>query len=92
MRLKNKGRENIKSGDQILFTNQNSGEEILTDVISVSSFSTFDELYQHFDKTRLGYKENEIADPKDMLIYYDQTDIKRCGVLAIEIKVNNLQK
>ena len=59
-------------------------------MISVSSFTTFEELYRFFDKTKLGYKENDIADPKDMLIYYDEHDIKHFGVLAIEIKVNNL--
>ena len=90
MRLKSKGRENIKSGDQILFTDRCSGEQMMVDVISVSGFSTFDELYKHFDKTRLGYKEDEIADPKDMLLYYKEEDIQQFGVLAIEIKVNNL--
>lgn len=90
MRLNNKDRNKIKSGDQILFTNQSSGEQILTDVISVSRFSSFDELYGHFDKTRLGYEANETADPKDMLIYYNEHDIVTFGVLAIEIKLNKL--
>ena len=91
MRLASKGRENIKSKDHILFTNP-LGEELLVEVISVSSFPTFEALYKHFDKTRLGYRPNEKASPEDMLIYYKKEDIERFGVLAIEIKLANLQK
>ena len=91
MRLKTKERENIKIGDQILFTND-SGEQMIADVISVSSFSSFIELYKHFDKVKLGYKDNEIANPDDMLKYYCTKDIGEFGVLAIEIKTHKMQK
>ena len=32
--------------------------------------------------------ENETADPADMLRYYSEDDIRRCGVVGIEIKSN----
>ena len=87
MRLFDERRKNIKVGDHILFTNNETKEELEVVVISLKTFKDFEELYQHFDKNRLGYLEDEIADPKDMNIYYDDERIKKYGVLAIEIEL-----
>lgn len=87
MRLCSKGRENIRPDDQIIFTNIKSEEKVITKVISVSKYISFQELYKHYDKTRLGYRQDEKENPDDMLIYYKQDDIDKYGVLAIEIKL-----
>ena len=87
MRLNKNGREEIKPGDYIIFTNQSSGEEMKALVLSVSKFSSFNELYASYPKEMLGYQENEKADPDDMLIYYKKEDILRYGVLAIEVQI-----
>ena len=87
MRLCSKGRENIKPDDQIIFTNIKSEEKVIVKVISVSKYISFKELYKHYDKTRLGYRQDEKENPDDMLIYYKQDDIDKYGVLAIEIKL-----
>ena len=87
MRLNKNGRDQITKGDVIVFNNEKSLETIEVEVLSVSKFSSFDELYKAFPKASLGYKEDEIADPKDMLFYYKEKDIKKFGVLAIEVKL-----
>ena len=87
MRLNKEGRDKITRGDFIVFTNQKSGEKLEVKVLSVSKFSSFDELYKAFPKEKLGYKKGEVADPKDMLIYYKRQDIDALGVLAIEVEL-----
>ena len=59
----------------------------MTKVIKLHVFKSFYELYPHFNKVRLGYNEEEISDPKDMEMYYSKDDIKKYGVVGIEIKV-----
>ena len=88
MRLCKNGREEIKKNDIIVFSNKN-GSTLKVLVIDVKRFPTFKELYDNYDKSRLGYKPGEEASPDDMLIYYKKEDIVKYGVLAIEIKLLN---
>lgn len=53
---------------------------------------TFTELYKHFDKVKMGYGENDIADPKDMEEYYAKEEQEKYGVLGIEIAVVQKKK
>jgi hypothetical protein len=39
-----------------------------------------------YKKTDLGYKDDELAKPEDMLVYYSVEEIKKYGVVAIELK------
>ena len=87
MRLNNKGRDKISKGDFIVFHNSYSEERIKVIVTSVSKFSSFKKLYESYPKQRLGYQDNEIANPDDMLKYYQKSDIEKYGVLAIEISL-----
>lgn len=87
MRLNKKNRDKIEGGDYILFTNEQSEEKLKVLVISVSKFSSFEELYLAYDKEKLGYALDENASPNDMLVYYTKADIKKYGVLAIEIEL-----
>ena len=87
MRLKTRERENIKAGDLIEFTKVNSHEKLTVEVLSVSSFPSFKELYDAFDKKDLGYSENEPVNYRDMNLYYKDEDIQKYGVLAISIKL-----
>ena len=86
MRLFDKKRSKLLIGDLIVFTNTDTKEELLTEIIDLKQFSSFESLYANYKKTDLGYKENEIAKPEDMLAYYSIEQIKKYGVLAIEIK------
>lgn len=87
MRLNKNGRDQILPGDRIVFTHQESHEKLICEVVSVSKFKTFEELYENYDKAELGYNEDETAHPDDMLIYYKKEDIIKYGVLAIEIRL-----
>ena len=86
MRLNDEKRQLLKLKDLIEFTNRETKEKILVEIEKLHHFSSFNELYKHFDKISLGYKENEIADPKDMEKYYSKEEEKKYGVLGIEIK------
>ncbi len=87
MRLNNKNRDKISKGDFIVFHNSYNEETIKVIVTSVSKFSSFKELYESYPKQRLGYQDDEIASPDDMLQYYQNSDIEKYGVLAIEISL-----
>ena len=87
MRLYDERRKDIQVGDSIVFTNNETGERLSVDVINLYRFSSFEELYQNFDKTKLGYSPDEPADPKDMELYYSKERIQQYGVLGIEIRV-----
>ena len=87
MRLYDDRRKKIQIGDLIEFTNNQSQEKLLVKVANLHIFATFVELYQYYDKKRLGYKPDDIASPSDMLKYYKQEQIDKFGVLAIEIQL-----
>ena len=59
---------------------------MLVEIENLYHCSSFDELYKHFDKVSMGYKEDEIADPKDMEEYYSKEEQKKYGVLGIEVR------
>lgn len=86
MRLYDEKRKQIKVGDTIEFTNIVSLEKLKVKVIALHKFKNFEELYSHFNKTQLGYKQTENANPNDMNQYYTNDDIHKYGVLGIEIK------
>lgn len=89
MRLFDEKRAQIKVGDQIEFTNTDTGETLLCNVKGLYRYENFEKLYENHDKIAIGYQENEIADPRDMLAYYSQEQIDRYGVVAIEIQVGD---
>ena len=86
MRLFDEKRQKIQKGDTIEFSNVETGQTINAEVIDIHKFNNFSELYSDFDKTRLGYYEDEEASPKDMSQYYSNEEIEKYGVVGIEIK------
>jgi len=87
LRLNDEKRKLIKVGDIIKFTNRSTNESIEAKVINLHYYAFFKELYQNFDKVSLGYKENDIANYKDMEEYYSKEEQDKYGVVGIEIKV-----
>ena len=87
MRLYDDRRKKIKIGDVIMFTNRSTDEKMFAEVLNLFVFDNFEELYSNFDKTRLGYKMNEVASPSDMEQYYSKELIQKNKVIAIEIQV-----
>lgn len=89
MRLNDEKRRLLKKGDTILFTNQTTGERLTAYVKNIVPFCDFFELYKHYDKSQIGYKKCEAANPEDMYLYYPKEKIQTYGVLAIEISLVN---
>ncbi len=87
MRLCDEKRSVISIGDVIQFTNTKTSEIMECIVINLYRYKDFYELYKHHDKISIGYGEDEVADPDDMLAYYSAEDIEKYGVLGIEITV-----
>ncbi len=88
MRLNDEKRSHIKKGDIIIFLLQENYEQaIKTRVKEIHKFKDFEELYMQFDKTQIGYKESEEANPHDMEQYYNKAQIDKYGVVGIEIEV-----
>lgn len=86
MRLYDEKRKLINIGDIITFTNIGTIECLDVRVINLYRYKNFKELYEAFDKVRLGYKDDEIAKPSDMEEYYSVEEIDKYGVVGIEIK------
>ena len=89
MRLYDEKRKQIKENDIIEFTNLVTKEILTVLVIKMHVFDDFESLYASFNKVRIGYKEDEIANPSDMELYYSKQDIKENKVVGIEIKLIN---
>lgn len=87
MRLNDEKRSKIKIGDIIEFTNTTTLETMNVKVDNIYKYDDFEQLYRHHDKISIGYKEDDVADPNDMLMYYKKEDIKKYGVLGISVKV-----
>lgn len=83
LRLNDEKRSVIKENDVIIFKNKITEELIKTKVVK---------LHKYFDKIRLGYKEDEIASPSDMEIYYSKKAQKKYNVLGIEIQLIKVSK
>ena len=77
----------IKVGDIIEFVNTTTFEILKVKVDKIYKYNNFEQLYEKHDKISIGYKEDEVADPNDMLMYYTKEDIEKNGVLGIKVIV-----
>ncbi len=87
MRLYDEKRQLIKIGDEIEFTLFDGDDTVYCMVEGINRFDDFSKLYKHYDKSMLGYTDTQVASPKDMAQYYDDEEINKYGVVAIEIKL-----
>lgn len=88
LRLNDEKRRGIAVGDEILFTNTQTGERMTARVLALYPFASFQELYRALPLDRCGYAQEEIyrADPADMNAYYSEEKQKKYGALGIEIE------
>lgn len=87
VRLYDEKRQKVKVGDSITFTNRQTNEELTVEVTDICTYNNFEELYKHHGKQSLGYSKDDVASPADMNLYYENSDIIKYGVVAIEIKL-----
>ena len=87
LRLFDEKRQQIKTGDQIVFTNTTTGETLFTSVAKLHLFDSFEELYQSLPLLQCGYTTDNIgnATPADMEQYYSVADQEKYGVVGIEL-------
>lgn len=88
LRLYDEKRQQIKVGDQILFSCTDSSGEILVNVKNLFPFANFEALYDALPLDQCGYLPHELseASPQDMLQYYSAEDESKYGVIGIEIE------
>ena len=89
LRLNDEKRQKIKVGDRIEFTQTETGECLIVQIIAIHRFDTFAELYQKLPLLKCGYTKADIetAKPEDMDLYYTPEQQAKYGVLGIEIKI-----
>lgn len=87
MRLHDEKRALIQPGDVICFRNTETKECLQVLVLKTEVFQDFNELYSHFDKVSIGYEPEELANPRDMELYYKKEDIEKYGAFAITIQL-----
>ncbi len=87
LRLFDEKRQQIKTGDRIVFMNDANGETLDTTVVKLHKFDSFKELYQSLPLLKCGYTtENlEKAAPSDMEQYYSVEEQRKYGVVGIEL-------
>ncbi|VEU80585.1 GNAT family N-acetyltransferase [Haploplasma axanthum] len=88
LRLNDEKRSKIKTGDYILFINTKDKSKMIVEVLKISKFENFEELYKKLPLDKCGYKEEEIeyAKAADMNDYYSTEQQAKYGVLGIHIK------
>ena len=87
LRLWDDKRQRIAVGDEIVFSLAGEeGRTLVRRVVALHRFDTFEELYAALPLDRCGYAVGEDASPHDMERYYDPEDIRRLGVVGIELE------
>ena len=91
LRLYDEKRRKINIGDKIIFTNNQSGEELTVEVVKLHIFDSFEELYSSLPLLKCGYTEEDVdgAHFSDMEEYYSADKQKEYGVLGIEISTSS---
>ena len=89
LRLNDEKRQRIKVGDIIEFTQTETGEKLITEVVALHRYDSFAELYRYLSLQKCGYTYAEMATakPEDMNVYYTPEQQVKYGVLGIEVKV-----
>lgn len=87
LRLYYEKRQQVKTGDNIIFTNTSTGETLNTTVTKLHRFNTFKELYKSLPLLQCGYTRENIdkATPSDMEQYYSIEEQNKYGVVGIEL-------
>jgi ASC-1-like (ASCH) protein len=87
LRLLDEKRQQIRVGDNIIFTNIESGEALTKTVVKLHRFDSFEELYRALPLLKCGYTTEDVhaAHPSDMEQYYSAEEQRKYGVVGIEL-------
>ena len=81
LRLYDEKRRLLKIGDQILFVNLESEEQLLCKIVGLCWFQDFRTLVENLGALRFGW-DTEYSDA-DIEKYYSRDDVKKYGALGI---------
>ena len=89
LRLNDEKRRKINVGDEIFFTDNSTGQTLLTKVLGKEIFPDFEALYRALPLLECGYTEETLphASPRDMEAYYSPAEQRKFGVVAIRLKL-----
>lgn len=87
MRLYDEKRQKLKVGDYIKFLSNSTDNPLFVEIVGLHLYPNFNYIYNRFNKIELGYFEDEVAKPEDMLDYYPLIEQTKYGVVGIEIKL-----
>lgn len=89
LRLLDEKRQKIQPGDTIVFANNSTGKILVTTVVRLHKFDSFEALYKSLPLLKCGYTEDDVdkADPADMEAYYSVQEQEKYGVVGIELKI-----
>ena len=87
MRLNDEKRQQLKVGDILEFENRKDGEVLKTTITNIYHFSNFKEIFDNFDREKLGFSKDEDFTYKNMEEFYSIEEQEKYGVIAIEIKL-----
>ena len=87
LRLLDEKRRRLKAGDVIIFESTATGDVLTAFVKALHQFDSFEELYRTMPLTSCGYTSENVhrAQPEDMEKYYSAEEIRKYGVVGIEI-------
>ncbi len=89
IRLYDEKRQKVKVGDIIIFHKlPDNVETIKVEVVGLSIFGSFRDLFSNFDKSKFGYDKNLTIDEEIQMqrAYYSEEEEKKYGVVGIHIK------
>ncbi|EHQ89824.1 ASCH domain-containing protein [Desulfosporosinus youngiae] len=90
LRLNDEKRQIVHIGDEIEFINTEDIEKrLLTKVLSIHRYPSFEELYKSLPLLKCGYSERDLSTAKasDMDIYYSKDEQIQYDVVGIEISI-----
>lgn len=82
--LNNEENKSINIKDNILITNNK--KKFKRRVKKIETYSNLDEIKKNVSNKQLGYKKKDIINYDDLVKNYTKNDIKKYGLLAIELK------
>lgn len=88
LRLYDEKRQKVRTGDFIEFSLIGSSEKkLLTKVIALHCFESFQELIKTVPQEKYGYSSDETVSPDFMNEYYSLEEQAEFGVVGIEIEL-----
>ena len=90
MRLNDEKRQQMKVGDTIEFVSRADGTSFEAEIVELSYYKNFAEMYAALPLDKCGYKADEVANakPEDMEQYYEPAEIEKFGTVAIKLRKN----